>query len=102
MVSAPRKPAMFLILIAVALASFVIGFAWSAKAAEPSAQPTPRVRTVYPKDSTLDFEGLKLEGELKNPAEFYFQSRPQEKFDSLVKRRTEFHRQMLRDGVWSK
>ena len=46
--------------------------------------------------------GSEIEGELKNPAEFYFQHRPPEKFDSLVKIRKHFHREMLRDAVMTK
>jgi hypothetical protein len=56
-------------------------------------------RVVYPEKTELDFEGTRIDGELKNPAEFYFQNRPQTKFDSLVKRRPNFHHQMLRDVV---
>lgn len=59
-------------------------------------------RVIYPKKTDLDFEGLKLEGELRNPGEFYFQYKPEEKFDSLVKARKNFHREMLRDVVMSK
>jgi hypothetical protein len=59
-------------------------------------------KVVYPKHTELDFEGLRIEGEIKNPGEFYFQHRNEEKFDSLVKRRKDFHRQMLRDAVLSK
>ena len=59
-------------------------------------------RIVYPEKTDLDFEGLALEGEVRNPGEFYFQHRPEEKFDSLVKRRKNFHREMLRDVVLSK
>ncbi len=71
--------------------------------AEDSEDGTPRKpRVIYPKNSTLDFEGINLEGEVKNPGEFYFQRRPEEKFDSLVKRRKNFHREMLRDVVLSK
>ena len=55
------------------------------------------VRIVYPKHTDLDFEGTDVDGELKRPAELYFQHRPSEKFDSLLKRRKEFHRAMLRD-----
>ncbi|MCM0606131.1 MAG: hypothetical protein KA715_08580 [Xanthomonadaceae bacterium] len=58
-----------------------------------------KVKVVYPKKSKVDFEGLAIEGELKNPAEFYFQHRKQDKFDSLVKRRMNFHQEMLRDVV---
>lgn len=61
-----------------------------------------KVRYLYPKKAKVDFTGQSIEGELKNPADFYFQHRTQEKFDSLVKRRPNFHREMLRDAVMSK
>src|SRR4051794_37963589 len=38
-------------------------------------------RTVYPKKTELDFEGAQIQGELKNPGEFYFQYKPEEKMD---------------------
>ncbi len=50
----------------------------------------------------LDFDALQIDGELKNPAEFYFERRADEKFDSLVERRKNFHREMLRDVVMGK
>jgi hypothetical protein len=62
----------------------------------------PGKRIVYPSRTELDFEGIRIEGELRNPGEFYFQYRPEEKFDSLVKRRRNFHREMLRDVVLTK
>lgn len=61
-----------------------------------------RVKTLYPTETEIDFEGLAIEGEIRSPGEFYFQKRPEEKFDSLVKRRKNFHREMLRDSVLSK
>ena len=79
------------------VAAGVAGFASGAGAVEKK-QP----RVVYPKKTDLDFEGAKIEGEIRNPGEFYFQRRPEEKFDSLVKRRKNFHREMLRDVVLSK
>lgn len=54
---------------------------------------------IYPKKTELDFDGIQVEGELRNPGEFYFQHRNQDQFDSLVKRRKNFHREMLRDAV---
>src|SRR4051812_33997048 len=59
-------------------------------------------KVIYPKKTQLDFEGAQIEGELKNPGEFYFQHRPEEKFDSLIKRRKNFHKEMMRDVVLSK
>ncbi len=94
-----------LILGTVAVVSFVLGIAWSLSmrlvhAAETGGRKAPRV--VYPKKTDLDFEGARIEGEIRNPGEFYFQRKPEEKFDSLVKRRKNFHREMLRDVVLSK
>ncbi len=92
--------------------AFAAGLAWSTQAhaapakarakaaAKPSSAPAPK--TVYPEKTELDFEGLQLEGQMRNPGEFYFQHRKEEKFDSLVKRRKNFHREMLRDVVLSK
>ena len=60
-----------------------------------------KVRIIMPENPSVSFEGLSLEGELKQPAEFYFQNRNQERFDSLTKRRTNFRREMLRDAVQS-
>lgn len=73
-----------------------------AVAAQEDGKRRKRPKVVYPKRTKLDFEGIDIEGELKSPAEFYFQHRPSEKFDSLVQRRKNFHREMLRDVVLSK
>jgi hypothetical protein len=59
-------------------------------------------KVVYPKKTEIDFEGIKIEGEVRAAGEFYFQRRVEEKFDSLVKRRKNFHQQMLRDVVLTK
>lgn len=59
-------------------------------------------RVVYPERTKLDFEGLSIQGELKNPGEFYFQKKEEEKFDFLVKRRMNFHKEMLRDVIYGK
>jgi hypothetical protein len=66
-----------------------------------SVEAAEKVRKIYPSQQSLDFEGLNLEGELKAPGEFYFQNRPQERFDSLTRRRVDFRREMLRDAVQS-
>src|SRR4051812_6525208 len=100
-----------LILAAIGGLALVAGFAWSnhAHAASQGTKDTaseggtkkkaPKI--VYPTKTELDFEGLQIEGELRNPGEFYFQHRHEEKFDSLVKPRTQFHREMLRDAMLS-
>lgn len=66
------------------------------------AEDAPPPKVIYPKNTKLDFSGVSIDGELKNPAEFYFQRREEDKFDSLVKRRKNFHREMLRDAVMSR
>lgn len=87
------------VLVTVAAAAFGAGLAWSTRA-HAAEQKKPRV--VYPEKTELDFEGLQIEGQIRNPGEFYFQYRPEEKFDSLVKARKNFHREMLRDVVSGK
>lgn len=72
----------------------------TASFAEDKKPARPKVQ--YPAKTELDFEGIAIEGELKNPSEFYFQRLEQEKFDSLIKRRTHFHQEMLRDVVLSR
>ena len=100
-----------MILGTIGVVSFGAGlfYAMHATAAEPSkvmrtskkkAAP-PRV-VVYPKKTEVDFDGLSITGELRNPGDFYFQRKTDEKFDSLVKRRKNFHREMLRDVVMAK
>jgi hypothetical protein len=66
-----------------------------------SAPPAPP-RIIYPQKTELDFEGLRIQGEVRNPGEFYYQRKGDEKFDSLVKRRPHFRREMLRDAVMSR
>lgn len=66
------------------------------------APPKKKPKVVYPEKSKFDFEGTQIEGEIRNPGEFYFQHKPEEKFDSLVKRRKNFHREILRDVIFSK
>lgn len=82
----------------VALAAGLIAGPPALAADAPKREP----KVVYPKTTELDFEGARIEGEIKNPGEFYFQRRQEEKFDSLVKRRKNFHREMLRDVVLAK
>ncbi len=67
-----------------------------------SKKITERTVVVYPKKSKVDFDGMQIQGEVRNPGEFYFQRRQEEKFDSLVKRRKNFQREMLRDVVMTK
>jgi hypothetical protein len=98
-----RIALMLLILCGVGGLAFAFGIAWAigGEASIPQKnQKKPRI--VYPKKTELDFEGAQIEGELHNPGEFYFQHRPEDKLYSLVERRKNFHREMLRDAVLSK
>ena len=61
-----------------------------------------KIKKVHPKKTEVDFEGMAITGQLKNPGEFYFQRKQEEKFDSLVKRRKNFQKEMLRDVVMTK
>ena len=89
-----------IILGTAAAISFGAGLLYSMSARAEDGGRKPRV--VYPKKSEVDFSGTLIEGQLRNPGEFYFQHKPEEKFDSLVKRRKNFHREMLRDVVMTK
>ena len=81
-----KRPFQFLILI------LLVGFSLSSHAAE---------EVKSSKKTRLDFEGVYIEGEIRSPKEFYFERKPEEKMNSLVKRRKNFHRQILRDVVLS-
>ena len=70
--------------------------------AENTEKPAKKPKITYAGKTELDFDGAQIEGELRNPGDFYFQHKPQDKMDSLVKRRKNFHREMLRDVVLSK
>jgi hypothetical protein len=59
-------------------------------------------RIVYKKRNVVDFDAMMLEGDVRNPNEFYFVHRPEEKFGSLVKKRPNFHKEMLRDAIMLK
>ena len=87
-------------LVGLATGFFILGIWYSRSANAADQKKEPRV--IYEKESSVDFEGMKLKGELRNPGEFYFKNRPEEKFDSLVKRRKNFQKEMLRDAVLSR
>jgi hypothetical protein len=102
------RTALFVLILAIiGGVAFAFGFAWGGKIANAAEPPGAGARgkkpkVVYPKKTDLDFEGTEIQGEIRNPGEFYFQRKPEEKFDSLVKRRPNFHREMLRDVVLGK
>lgn len=56
-------------------------------------------RVVYKKRTVLDFDGTLIEGELTNPESFYYVHRNPQKFGSLVKKRKNFHKEVLRDSL---
>ena len=98
-----KSPAVIVVvyLTLVGALAFAAGLAWS-QHANAADGPKRDPRVVYPKKTDLDFTGMAIEGEMRNPGEFYFQHREEQKFDSLVKRRPNFHHEMLRDAVLSK
>lgn len=91
-----------LVITAIAMISLMAGMMIGSKSAQANEAPSKGKKVIYPKNTELNFEGTAIEGEVRNPGEFYFQHRPQEKFDSLVKRRKNFHQEMMRDVVLSK
>jgi hypothetical protein len=102
-----RKAFFVFVLAAIGGLAFAAGLAWSTQRAHadeggPAKPAKQQPRIVYPDKTDLDFEGMQLQGEVRNPGEFYFQHRQEEKFESLVQRRKNFHQEMLRDAVLSK
>lgn len=91
-----------LVIAAIAMFSLMAGMVFGSKSVHADETPAKGKKVIYPKNTEFNFEGTAIEGEVRNPGEFYFQHRPQEKFDSLVKRRKNFHQEMLRDVVLSK
>jgi hypothetical protein len=97
--SAPQAQRLFrlgfvaMLLNVIASLAFVAGI-FLARTGE-AAPKEPRV--IYPEKTELDFEGAKIEGEIRNPGELYFQRRQEEKFGSLVQPRKNFRRAILRD-----
>ena len=88
------------LLIVIASIFFVIGVLYSRSGQAQSENQEQRV--VYKDKTELEFEGMGIEGEFKNPGEFYFEHQPKTEFDSLVDRRKKFHRQMLRDVIFNR
>ena len=75
-----------------------------AQSGAPAANNQIRVHedgktVIYKKRSLVEFDDKLIEGDVKNPSEFYFVHRPEEKFGSLIKKRKNFHKEMLRDAV---
>lgn len=96
------------VLSAIGGLAFAAGLVYAARSAHAAESSGARdsgakaPRVVYPKKSEIDLGEARIDGELRNPGEFYFQHRNEEKFDSLVKRRKNFHREMLRDAILSR
>lgn len=56
-------------------------------------------KVLYKKRNTVEFDDSMIEGEIRNPSDFYFVHRPEEKFGSLLQKRKNFQKEMLRDAV---
>lgn len=91
-----------MILGTVGVVSFGAGLFYAMHATASDRIELGQSARAKPKKTDVDFEGLSITGELRNPGDFYFQRKTDEKFDSLVKRRKNFHREMLRDVVMAK
>lgn len=83
----------WIVLGLLALIAFGAGVLYSTQG--HAAEPVTRVR----KETSVDFEGMRIQGELRTPGEFYFERKNEENFDSLVQRKKNFHREMRRDAL---
>lgn len=83
-------------MIAIGVVSFSCGIFMTLKShADETPRSAPRI--IYPKRTELDFEGIKIQGELRNPGEFFFRTKKDEEFSAMIGRRKNFHKEMLRD-----
>jgi hypothetical protein len=76
--------------IAIALAAAGALFASSARAADAPTVIHGQDTTVYKKKTTIDFSDVTLEGDLTKPEGQYGLVRGKTRFNSLIKRRTNF------------
>lgn len=82
------------------VAASVPCFGQAARVVTPNPKGARKI--VYPEKSQVDFDGMAIQGEIKNPGELYFKRQAEEPKDSLLKKRTQFHQEMLRDVMRSK
>ena len=58
-----------------------------------------RKRIIYRKKSTVDFNDAVIEGKGTNPEGIYVVTPPQRKFRGLLRLRTNFHKELIRDSL---
>ena len=58
-----------------------------------------RKRIIYRKKSTVDFNDAVIEGKGTNPEGIYVVTPPQRKFKGLLRLRTNFHKELIRDSL---
>ncbi len=66
---------------------------------ETDAGSEDRKRIIYRKKSTVDFSDAVIEGKGTNPEGIYVVSPPQRKFRGLLRLRTNFHKELIRDSL---
>lgn len=62
------------------------------------AQDT-RKKIIYRKKTTVDFDDAVVEGKGKNPEGVYVVTPPKRKFKGLLRLRTNFHKELIRDTL---
>ena len=58
-----------------------------------------RKKIIYRKKSTVDFGDAVIEGKGTNPEGIYVVTPPQRKFKGLLRLRTNFHKELIRDSL---
>ncbi len=58
-----------------------------------------RKKIIYRKKTTVDFDDAVVEGKGKNPEGVYVVTPPKRKFKGLLRLRTNFHKELIRDTL---
>ena len=69
------------------------------KGNETESGKEDRKRIIYRKRSTVDFNDAVIEGKGTNPEGIYVVTPPQRKFKGLLRLRTNFHKELIRDSL---
>ena len=56
-------------------------------------------KVLYKKKTTLEFNDAIVEGQIENPEGIYIVSPPEKEFGNLLKLRSNFHRELIRDSL---
>lgn len=78
---------------------FLIGTAFFLASTSDLVAQDTRKKIIYRKKTTVDFDDAVVEGKGKNPEGVYVVTPPKRKFKGLLRLRTNFHKELIRDTL---